>query len=361
MRCRAAFTFTNRKHHCRNCGQVFDQACSSRNMPIPRFGITQHVRVCEGCYIKSGAGVKPPALPANRTPRSRRDMDADLQRAIELSLAESNKGAVVGSEPPLMARSGAQMEDDDEEFRMAIEASLRESERARPSAPNGIDEHEFKVRCNACSMWLLIWTDVQPLPTFDLSPREAETILTFSSVIDQATAYGERDLRRFPHAHDLYAQAYAIGGKLQRNVEEKGTKQRTLNYGKASLLVADGNDRNAWRNAAQDQRGYWPLWCLARSTEGVRRAGEICCAASACVRLCTSTCISWLCATSAATDGLIPVSVLAAGPVSIVLCSATVSCRTATPTSAALSSAVLSAPTSASTVHAAALSARGEQ
>lgn len=39
-------------------------------------------------------------------------------------------------------------------------------------------------------------------------------------------AYGERDLRRFPHAHILYEQAYAVGGKLQRNAEEKTTKQR---------------------------------------------------------------------------------------------------------------------------------------
>ena len=164
---------------------------------------------------------------------------------------------------------------------MAIEASLREMDKARPSAPHGLEEPEYKVglvRPGDSGIDLS-----QPLPTFDLAPRESETILTFSNTLDQMAAYGERDLRRFPHAHVLYEQAYALGGKLQRNAEEKSTKQRTSIL-LVSDLSADAVNRNACRNAGQIVASRRALWQHSRwpaSTQSTPTAGTAATAVSA--------------------------------------------------------------------------------
>ncbi|KAL7673676.1 hypothetical protein ACOME3_008528 [Neoechinorhynchus agilis] len=50
--CRDAFTFTNRKHHCRNCGDIFCQKCSSQKLPLPKFGFNEEVRVCDACHVE---------------------------------------------------------------------------------------------------------------------------------------------------------------------------------------------------------------------------------------------------------------------------------------------------------------------
>jgi len=107
-------------------------------------GISSTRRVRRNDLQNDRADSRPPPVVPGRTPRSKQDLDADLQRAIELSLQDSQpaRREFVGSEPPLRAST---VQDDDEQLRLAIEASLRDMDQARPSAPIGMDEPEFRV------------------------------------------------------------------------------------------------------------------------------------------------------------------------------------------------------------------------
>lgn len=48
--CRFRFTLYERKHHCRNCGQLFCNKCSRFESEISRLRILKPVRVCQACY-----------------------------------------------------------------------------------------------------------------------------------------------------------------------------------------------------------------------------------------------------------------------------------------------------------------------
>ncbi|KAH3861980.1 hepatocyte growth factor-regulated tyrosine kinase substrate-like [Dreissena polymorpha] len=99
-RCRTAFGVVQRKHHCRACGDVVCQKCSSKNSIIPKFGIEKEVRVCDACYEKINkptAGGKEDELPAeylnsplakqSQLPPSAGKTEAELQEEEELQLA----------------------------------------------------------------------------------------------------------------------------------------------------------------------------------------------------------------------------------------------------------------------------------
>ena len=69
------FTFTNRKHHCRWCGQIFCGPCSKTKRVVP--GSANKKRVCQGCNERGG-----PPLPARTRGESEvydRDEEADLE------------------------------------------------------------------------------------------------------------------------------------------------------------------------------------------------------------------------------------------------------------------------------------------
>ncbi|KAG5643816.1 hypothetical protein DXG03_009593 [Asterophora parasitica] len=267
LRCRTAFTFTNRKHHCRNCGQVFDQACSSKSMALPHFGITQEVRVCEGCYNKlskkadrNDKGHRHSASLHSTRHRSARELaDAELQRAIQLSLQEvgaANGHARPGyvpaqpsswqySEPPIVdrsshpkAQSASNEEEDDPDLRAAIEASLREANAPRPSAPVAVETPRTEYAGPGFSQSYppsVIHAPAPPsIPSYDLEPLESDAILTFSQTIDQVEVQGGRDISRYPAVNELYERASGLRPKLALSLDDAGRKEQ---------MLADMNDK----------------------------------------------------------------------------------------------------------------------
>ena len=48
--CRMEFDWYNRRHHCRHCGQIFCNRCTSHRLLLPKdFGCRDPQRVCDGC------------------------------------------------------------------------------------------------------------------------------------------------------------------------------------------------------------------------------------------------------------------------------------------------------------------------
>jgi len=60
--CSKAFSFVARKHHCRNCGVIFCDNCTSHRLRLPDKGYKDAVRVCKPCFeniisrAKAGSG-----------------------------------------------------------------------------------------------------------------------------------------------------------------------------------------------------------------------------------------------------------------------------------------------------------------
>jgi len=48
--CCSQFTIIRRRHHCRNCGQIYCNNCSNNFMPLVRYGYIKPVRVCNRCH-----------------------------------------------------------------------------------------------------------------------------------------------------------------------------------------------------------------------------------------------------------------------------------------------------------------------
>lgn len=99
--CRVVFGVVQRKHHCRNCGEVMCSKCSSKVSTIPRFGIEREVRVCDSCFekLRDKKPTETDSLPSeylasslskqSQLPPSKTEQEIQEEEELQLALALS--------------------------------------------------------------------------------------------------------------------------------------------------------------------------------------------------------------------------------------------------------------------------------
>ena len=244
MRCRTAFTFTNRKHHCRNCGNCFDQQCSAKVAPLPHLGIHTPVRVDDGCYAKlNNKGLKDSTPAQDRTPtyphktRSTSAMqprnarvddgfDEDLKKALAMSLEDvgnNSRGYVAPTtngkklSDPVAAK---QAEDDDEDLKAAIAASLADVEEQKQKHSAAFKEHTSNHAASSTAGA----TFTIPKNDYELTPVEAENINLFSTLVDRLQTQPPGTILREPQIQELYDSIGTLRPKLARTYGETMSK-----------------------------------------------------------------------------------------------------------------------------------------
>ncbi|BHF75449.1 hypothetical protein SprV_0501854500 [Sparganum proliferum] len=109
-RCRTSFNAFRRKHHCRNCGNVFCGECTTGRAVIPKYGIEREVRVCETCL--------PTLTGAHRVAPAASKTDGGASHSQSTAMTEAEKAA---RDRELQLR-------EEEELQLALALSASEAE-----------------------------------------------------------------------------------------------------------------------------------------------------------------------------------------------------------------------------------------
>lgn len=191
-----------------------------------------------------------------RNSNARDLFDAELQRAIQLSLQEVGASSASTKrpgyvpyqpqphsqppDPPVIDRTTYPDKDrrrsapptttiaddeDDPDLRAAIEASLREANMPKPSAPTEIPSAEMGYP-SSYPPTVTPTPSVPRIPSYDLEPLESDAILTFSQTIEQVQSQGGRDVSRYPAVSDLFDKANGLRPKLAMSLDDTGRKER---------------------------------------------------------------------------------------------------------------------------------------
>lgn len=237
----------------------------------------QPVRVDDGCHAKltdKSRGVPvPPGFDAARTlpsrtlyqgsmqPRDARvedSFDADLKKALEMSLEEvkahSGAGYVPqsqapvapkaslanGSTRPSRTKAGAEEDEEDAELKAAIAASLKDVEEQKKRHAVALKETASAAAASAVSV---------PKGDYELSPVEAENINLFSTLVDRLQHQPAGTILREPQIQELYESIGKLRPKLARTYGETMSK-----HGKAWFTLTNGCVAHACRHLARSSR-----------------------------------------------------------------------------------------------------------
>jgi hypothetical protein len=69
--CSLAFTFVQRRHHCRQCGLIYCARCANQRAPVLQYGFAKPVRVCNKCFeqLAAAANIEDSVVVVNHKPR----------------------------------------------------------------------------------------------------------------------------------------------------------------------------------------------------------------------------------------------------------------------------------------------------
>ena len=202
--CKDSFTVTNRKHHCRKCGDTFCKNCSNKSMDLPEFGLTLPVRVCDSCYqhqYQRGG---------NFNPKKTIDKKKEIVEIINGSTC-------------ITATSTKEEED----LQLALKLSLQQFE---PSINSAEKVQEISRK-----------EEIMSVTIEKISDLEKDLIIQFANSMDTLSKEPPHQRYISDALYESYLNIYTYQGKLQIELEKISKKYQDVYSLKLRLLESLNN------------------------------------------------------------------------------------------------------------------------